>query len=374
MFLPFFSGKPIYPVYSLFSWPHLLDIVNQLLLLSSLLPLLFVLSIKYIPRLIHKKETAFLSIAAIGSLLFLFVIDPKLTLARDWDLFSNSTCALSIVFIIMIHDSALPTVKRLFIPILILLILLPIPYFLTNLNEKNSTEYIEYMIDLDLEKSFSSIFILNKYYLDNDLNEKADSLQVTYNKYPFSKSRFDWAIGEIRRGNIEKAWTIFRGTLKDRFDQNYHVVLKDLYVDEKNYAKALEHASKAIQLQSYADYLYGYRGEILLYIKQYDDALKDFYTAYELNSGDSNHPEGIAAVYFRKNEPDSGIFYTEKMLKIDSTKVIGYYMLSQAYIKKRDFQSAHKYANIYAGYAYQDSTLMPFLRHLVSSIKKAGGG
>ncbi|MCP4761597.1 MAG: hypothetical protein GY870_07435, partial [archaeon] len=158
MFLPFFSGKPIYPVYSLFSWPHLLDIVNQLLLLSSLLPLLFLLSIKYIPRLIHKKETVFLSIAALGSLLFLFVIDPKLTLARDWDLFSNSTCALSIVFIIMIHDSALPTVKRLFIPILILLILLPIPYFLTNLNEKNSTEYIEYMIDHEKKKSFSSIF------------------------------------------------------------------------------------------------------------------------------------------------------------------------------------------------------------------------
>ena len=69
-------------------------------------------------------------------------------------------------------------------------------------------------------------------------------------------------------------------------------------------------ANKAIQLQSYADYLYGYRGEIFLQIKRLDDALKDFYRAYELNSGDPNHPEGIAAVYYRQEQPDSGIFYT----------------------------------------------------------------
>ncbi len=165
MFLPLFIGKPIYPVYSLISWPHLLDIVNQLLLLSPLLPLLIVLSIKYIPRVLRHKETIFLSLAATGSLIFLFIIDPKLTLARDWDLFSNSACALSILLIILIHDYLLPTVKRLSISILILLIILPLPYFLTNLNEKRSIEYIEYMIDLDLEKSFSSIFVLNSFKL-----------------------------------------------------------------------------------------------------------------------------------------------------------------------------------------------------------------
>ncbi len=373
IFLPLFVGKPIYPVYSLISRPHLLDIANQLLLLSPLLPLLIVLSIKYISRTVRHKETIFLALSAVGSLIFLFIIDPKLTMARDWDLFSNSACALSILFIILIHDSALTTIKRLSISILILLIIFPLPYFLTNLNEKRSIEYIEYMIDLDLEKSFSSIFILNKYLLKHGYNEKADSLQDTYNKYPFPKSRYDWALAEIQDGNVEKAWSIFRGTIKDHFDQNYHVVLKDLYLREKNYAKALEHINKAIQLQSYADYLYGYRGEILLYIKRYNEALKDFYRAYELNSGDPNHPEGIAAVYFRKEQPDSGIFYTNIMLELDSTRAIGYYMLAQAYIKKKNFRKAQEYADRYAGFVYKDSTLLPFLKHILSSMKKAGG-
>jgi len=319
------------------------------------------------------KETIFLTLTAIGSLLFLFVIDPKLTLARDWDLFSISACALSILLIVLIHDSLLPTVKRLLTSILILLVIMPLPYFLTILNEKRSIEYVEYMIDLDLQKSFSSIFILNKYLLEHGYNEKADSLQLTYNKYPFSKSRYDWALAEIADGNINKAWSIFRGTLKDHFDQNYHVVLKDLYLNEKNYAKALDHANKAIQLQGYADYLYGYRGEILLNIKRLDDALKDFYRAHDLNSGDPNHLEGIAAVYFRKEQPDSGIFYTQKMLEIDSTKAIGYYMLSQAYIKKKEFKKAQEYADRYAGFVYNDSTLLPYLQHLFSSMKKAGG-
>jgi len=343
IFLPLFVGKPIYPVYSLISRPHLLDIANQLLLLSPLLPLLIVLSIKYISRTVRHKETIFLALSAVGSLIFLFIIDPKLTMARDWDLFSNSACALSILFIILIHDSALTTIKRLSISILILLIIFPLPYFLTNLNEKRSIEYIE------------------------------DSLQDTYNKYPFPKSRYDWALAEIQDGNVEKAWSIFRGTIKDHFDQNYHVVLKDLYLREKNYAKALEHINKAIQLQSYADYLYGYRGEILLYIKRYNEALKDFYRAYELNSGDPNHPEGIAAVYFRKEQPDSGIFYTNIMLELDSTRAIGYYMLAQAYIKKKNFRKAQEYADRYAGFVYKDSTLLPFLKHILSSMKKAGG-
>ncbi len=373
MFLPLLSGKPIYPVYALISWPHLLDIINQLLLLSPLLPILIIFSVKYLPRIIRHKEAIFLTLTAIGSLLFLLIIDPKLTLARDWDLFSNSACALSILFVVLIHDSLLPTVKRLLTSILILLVIMPLPYFLTNLNEKRSIEYVEYMIDLDLEKSFSSIFILNKYLLQHGYNKKADSLQLTYNKYPFSKSRYDWALAEIADGNIEKAWSIFNGTLKDHFDQNYHVVLKDLYLNEKNYAKALDHINKAIQLQSYADYLYGYRGEILLQIKRLDDALKDFHRAYELNNGDPNHPEGIAAIYFRKEQPDSGILYTQKMLELDSTRAIGYYMLSQAYLKKKEFIKAQEYADRYAGFVYNDSTLLPYLQHLLSSMKKAGG-
>jgi len=374
MFLPLYSGKPIYPVYSLISWPHLSDIANQLLLLSPLLPLLLIISVKYFTRVFRKKEAIFLSLAAFGSLLFLFIIDPKLTLARDWDLFSNSACALTILSIILIHDSLVPAFKRLSVSILIVLIIFPLPYYLTNLNEKRSIEYVEYMIDLDLEKSFSSIFILNKYLLKHGYNEKADSLQVTYNKYPFSKSRYDWAMSEIQLGHIDKAWIIFRETLKDHFDQNYHIVLKDLYLNENNYTRALDHVNKAIQLQSYADYLYGYRGEILLYLKRLDEALDDFHKAADLNNGNPDYPEGLAAIYFRKEMPDSGIFYTYKMLELDSTKAIGYYMLSQAHIKKREFQRARSYIDQYAGFVYNDSSLLPFLKHLLSSYKKAGGG
>ncbi len=371
MFLPPFVGKPIYPIYALISWPHLLDVVNQLLLLSPLLPMLLILSVKYLPRVVRSKETTFLLLSAIGTLAFLLVIDPTLTMARDWDLFSNAACAVTILSIYLIHDSLAPIINRLAITILILLVIMPLPFLLTNLNEKRSIEYVEHMIDLDLEKSFSSIFVLNQYFIEHGYKEKADSLQATYNEYPFPKSRFDWAIEEIKKGNIDKAWAMFRTTLKDHFDQNYHVLLKELYLHEKNYAKALEHADKAIQLQRYADYLYGYRGEILLHLNRYDEALRDFRRGYELDNSNPVHPEGIAAVMFRKERPDSGIYYTQKMLALDSTKAIGYYMLAQGYLKLKNMQLAQKNADRYALFAAKDSSLVPMLQHLLASIKRA---
>jgi hypothetical protein len=75
------SGTP----YNLFSALHLFDILNQFLLVAPVV----LMAIPYWPRLRPQMTRLAVPLAlAAPAVLFIFVIDPVLTLARDWDLFA----------------------------------------------------------------------------------------------------------------------------------------------------------------------------------------------------------------------------------------------------------------------------------------------
>lgn len=77
------------PGYTLLSGMHLLDILNQLLLVSpAFLALLFFQKIRISTKPEYKKLIVFFWIAAGTGLAALCFIDPKLGMARDWDLFA----------------------------------------------------------------------------------------------------------------------------------------------------------------------------------------------------------------------------------------------------------------------------------------------
>ncbi|MFH2036681.1 MAG: hypothetical protein ABIJ45_09785, partial [Candidatus Zixiibacteriota bacterium] len=88
IFLPLFKGKPATPSYYIFSFTHFIDIANQLLLLSPLFPLFVVAAIMQKKPILNSSINIFLGITGICSLGFIFVVDPQLSMPRDWDLFS----------------------------------------------------------------------------------------------------------------------------------------------------------------------------------------------------------------------------------------------------------------------------------------------
>ena len=370
MFLPLFSGKPIYPPYALVSLPHMGDVLNEIILLSPLIVVFLILSWTGFKRIKNDRTALFLALVSAGTLLFLFAIDAKLTMPRDWDLFSLSAFGLTLLSIMLIKDKYLPVLKRLMISLLVVLFLFPLPFLMTSLRVSSAMDYAFYMIGLDLPKSFSTIFILNKYLEEHNFNSRANILQKIYNMHPFTKGRADLAMDLIKKGDLEGAWRVTHSSIKDRFDQNYHTVIKELYLREGNHQKALEHANKALQLQAYADYLYAYRGEIYLLMGRHEEAMRDFRRGYELNSGNPTHPEGIASIFFINKQYDSGIVYTEKMLQIDSTKALGYFMLARAHAMEGRIDKAMLFANRYAEFAAEDTTLTTYLNQLLALIKR----
>ena len=88
MIIPLFKGHPMTPGYWLFSPAHLLDIVNEFLLVTPLLPVLTILGWKSPKAIIDDGTSLFFGVLGLGGLIFMFIIDPKLGMARDWDLFA----------------------------------------------------------------------------------------------------------------------------------------------------------------------------------------------------------------------------------------------------------------------------------------------
>lgn len=75
--------------YTMFSRGHLLDFINQqLLVMPFTLPLLAILGLGYRPRLPRQPFTWFLLIATAGYLLLTWLWNPDYGGQRDWDLFS----------------------------------------------------------------------------------------------------------------------------------------------------------------------------------------------------------------------------------------------------------------------------------------------
>lgn len=93
--MPFVPGEESY---WLLSGQHLLDIANELML-TAMAPLILLSGLvlfRLIPKLKQTHDTLFVLAAVPGVLLFMFLLDPKLGYASDWDLFSSAGVIITI--------------------------------------------------------------------------------------------------------------------------------------------------------------------------------------------------------------------------------------------------------------------------------------
>ncbi len=88
-FVPLFENRFTAEEYTLFSVKHLLDYTNLLILLLPGLPLIVVgLFSMPVRKITRQREYRYLFILLVSTLGAAFILDPKLSMPRDWDLFS----------------------------------------------------------------------------------------------------------------------------------------------------------------------------------------------------------------------------------------------------------------------------------------------
>lgn len=354
IFLPLFTGKPVDPSYYLASMVHLTDVANQVMLLSPLIPLVIIMSIMNIRNILREKISFFLMLLAVAGLVFLFAIDPKLAMPRDWDLFSLSAFGLTLLLVSQMRNRHITSLKGLVLPITIYLFVACIPYLLINLNETASLKYIKYIINLDRRKSLSSLITLRDYYRNRGENDVADSLNaVCITDFPDGR-KIRQAFVALDSRNIRLARNIAPTIKRDKFSGDYHDFLGALYLKLGDYEKALEESDKAIQLQRYKSRYYINRAWIYASLRQYEKSIESMSKAYILNSASTETLEDMATVYLLSGQPDSAIHYASELVHLDSTSAAGYYLLSRIYVQLKIVDSAKIYAELYLEHSPSD--------------------
>jgi Tfp pilus assembly protein PilF len=350
IFLPLFTGKPIDPAYSIISLPHLVDIVNQMMLMSPAIFMLIAIAAAEMPKIIKDKLIIFLGIAALAGLTFLFVIDPTIGMPRDWDLLSITIYGAVLAIVYLIGNKALRMIQTLLIPLLVCVGLWSMPYLLTNLSEPASINYAKYIINLDMENSLSALLGLREYYKIHSDSAAVDSINNILNTTNPNQLKVDRAISLLAGGNMKEAQAIALTVTPDKFSSRYHDLISAIYFVNKEYDKAFHESDKAIQLQKYNYQLYFARAVMHRMLSENQDALEALRIAHRLNKKNVDVLHELTIMCFNINMNDSAIHYGQKILELDSTSYNIHYIMARIYFQAGQHSIGMRYYELYLKY------------------------
>ncbi len=371
MFLPLFDGKPHYPEYAIFSLAHILDMLNEIILISPLmLPFLMTL------RRSNQGDTTkrfliFLFLAATGSLLFLLVVDPKLAMPRDWDLFSMSAYAGMIFLIISMSGTIQVMFRKFLISFILLLIISPVPYLLTNLNQTRSLEYFEYLLELDIQKGLSSLTVLKNYSISQGEPGRYEYYRRKYDSQNPDWNKYRMALEALHRGNLELGAAFLESAKPNKFEAEYHRTSARLSCMRGDLDKALTQINNAIQLRRYCKEYYWERGMIYMEMNKPHEYLNDLRRAYKFDTTVLLILDDLTFIHAYLEQYDSSIYYGEKLIAKDSSRAHIYYSLGMSHVSISDLEGAEYYNKLFGNLIEGDSTLIAMQKELEASIRQS---
>jgi len=368
MFLPLFEGKLTAPDYTIFSFHHLTDIFNEIMLVSPFLIFLLVMGIGGWRDKLSDRTTLFLAGPSLLSLIFLFAIDPKLAMARDWDLFSLCPLMPTLLAIYIIPAGVENVVRRFTLPLMLLGPVFTVPYLAINLNETKAVEYFESIIDMNMAKSLSSLTILSRYYEDRGETQKVDSLKLVYLREFPNNERIKSALQALAKNENEKGLALASNIIPYRFSADYHRLQAKILMMQGNYKEALKEINMALQLGSHFYGFYHERASIYYRMGQTEKAKKDIFKGLKLSPRNESLLDVLIKTYTLEQNTDSMLYYSHELLEVDSANPSAYYVLAVGMINLGKYDSAGYYLDSLAKYGKGNKTWegeIDFLRQAI---------
>lgn len=304
------SGHYGTPDYTLFSPAHLLDIGNLLILLIPVLPILVVMTILGKRAEPFEAFDRFLLILSLGGMVFLFAVEPKLGMGRDWDLFA--LCGLG-PLIWLIRRIKIPDSRCvILLPIVLMLSAVMVaPFLIANLRTDSAVNNYSYLLKLDQGRSRAGYTILRDYYFAQGDSVAGDSIKTLLaDTYP--------------------AVRLVRYALRLR--------------DAGQYTQALAVADSLYALDPYAIETLSLRGMTLLMMGRHEEALRDLKLAAQLGRYDSRILVNLAQAYFMSGEIEKAMPPLRRAQNSDPHSFFVNEALATIYLQQRRFDSAYVYA------------------------------
>jgi tetratricopeptide (TPR) repeat protein len=238
--------------YSLFSAAHLVDVMNEQLLLSPVGIAIWAVVIFFAGKISFKdKVITFFMIVTLFSLVFAFMIDPKLGYARDWDLFCSTGLGYTVLGIYLgfnyLRRAEMRRLNYVILAIAFTALFSTLPWIYVNAHEDKAVERFKALLTVDAERSAYGHEILARYYRDKGLlNEEME----------------EW----------KKALAVLK-------NERYAGSLGNSYIKLGRYQEALAAFRMVVRINPNSALGYSKLGDVLALIGEYDDAEKHYQIA-----------------------------------------------------------------------------------------------
>lgn len=322
-FLPLIHGWPKNPSYAVLSLSHLGDILNFFFLTVPLWPAMVVMAVGKRHRAAADPVGRFLAMFSIGGLIFLLLVDPKLGLPRDWDLFALTAFGPMLYFIHRSHGF-LSSHKTILPGLLGCAILAAAPYIAANLNESASVKYASSLLRLDPPVAKSGMVQMAAYYHAEGKSARADSLSLALGRQFPEIGLLRKAHELVADGRLDEAQRIVNTLTRiDPYSGELYYLRGMIALGQDDYAAAVEDFEQLARLSPYDFAVYVNLGGAYAAMGRDDRAMANFYRAYALNPESPDVLDELAMAFLRRKIYDSALFYGGKALAVDSRSLIG---------------------------------------------------
>ncbi|MCK4632185.1 MAG: hypothetical protein KAT79_02880, partial [candidate division Zixibacteria bacterium] len=298
--LPLTNSRFAVDGYTLFSTAHLVDIPNLLLLLLPGLLLVSCLFRGRLSDLWRQPDIRFLTVLLVSSVGLVFLVDPRLGMARDWDLLSFCSLPLAAGFYFVLLRSNKETIRRRFIAVLAIALsaLMLGPRIGSQIKPEISIAHLNNYFALDRTRNNFARTLLSDYYMQTGQPDLARA-EAEKRARDFPEERL-----------IEQARQLFA---QNRSGEALRSLYRALELNPAHYP-----ANKGLGL-CYNDL--GYPDSAVVYLK----------IAYGLNPNEKEVTFTLGRACLTLRRCDEAKMFCNRTLDLDSTLSAARYLLALSY-------------------------------------------
>jgi lipoprotein NlpI len=314
-------GTPKDP-YSLFSFAHLVDIINEQFLLSPVGIILWVIVIFFAKKVNFKdKVVTFFSIVTLFSVMFAFLMDPKLGYTRDWDLFSSTGLGYTLLAIYLgfgyFRQAKIRKLNYIIMAVTFTALFSTLPWIYVNAREDKGVERFKDLLDLDVKRSGYGHEILAIYYRDRGMvNEELEEWKKGVSAVENERYVVNLGICYAKLGKYQEAIPMFKKAIQlNPSSANAYNNLGAALVRLGEYEEARKQYQMSIKLDPYYFKAYCNLGGLLAEMGDYPEALEALKSAIQINQDYFEAYKNLASTYQRMGKPEEVIPFFQAYLK-----------------------------------------------------------
>jgi tetratricopeptide (TPR) repeat protein len=325
-FLPPFQGRPATPQQAMFSPQHWLDIANEFSLLIPLWPVLLLISGKNVWRGWKEPINRFLAAFSIGGMAFAAMVDPRLGMGRDWDLFALIGLGPVLLLARNIDAEWLRSKAQRAAAAFLALVLVS-PFLATVLTRQPSISYLESLLRLDRPRSQPGMVMLSGFYRDNGNRTAEDSLYRELARLYPGRAMAIRADSLAKAGRVDEAKQLAESLYQsDPFSPENISLLGVIYLKSGNINEAKTLAEKMLEARQYDTRAWLNLASAYHLLGKPDSNIAALRQALRYSPQNSSALIGLVNAFHDIQKQDSSLKYIMRYIELFPDNIDSYYV------------------------------------------------